>query len=232
MQQRKELNKIQLHIMRSLYLKDGQRFAELNTGITTNDHFSYHLRKLIKDEYIYKNDEGIYHLSTKGKTSVLFLDIRGDKYISQGLRACRVVLKRVIEGKEQFLIQRRTKVPFIGYLAEPGGKIQWGETVVASAQRNMYEQTGFVCDMVIKGQIHILEQYENEIVQDKYFYVLEATILDGELRDSGPTGSNHWMTEDEIYSDPKAHQGIREIHEIVSKDDYTFVEVVHTAHEY
>jgi len=232
MQRFNELNKIQFHIVKALFLRDGQRFAELNAKDVSNDHFSYHLRKLTKDGYIHKDDAGNYHLTTKGKTAALFLDTQDQKYISQGFVACRVVLCRDNNGVKEYLIQRRSKVPFKGYLAEPGGKILWGETVVESAQRNMFEQTGLECDMELKGQIHIHDLYDNNIVQDKFFFVLKARVVSGTLQDSGPTGTNHWMTEAEILQDPKVHKGVAEIHKIAAANDFSFCEVTHTTTDY
>ncbi len=232
MQKQVLLNKIQYAIVRSLFLKDAQRFSELNQDSIANDHFSYHIRTLIGNGYIYKDSEGKYHLTTTGRTSATLLKNDESSYVNQGFVACRVVLTRERNGEKQYLLQRRTAVPYMGSYAEPGGKIIWGEPVLQSAHRNMLEQTGLDCDLEIKGQVHIIDDFENEVVQDKYFYVIKATNPKGTLKEFGSTGVNVWMSEKEVKSNPKVLHAVQLIGEIADSPTYRFEETIYYPDEY
>ncbi len=226
------INEVQAQIMRQLFTHDTLRFSEINIDDVPSDQFSYHLRQLIKNGLIEKLEDSRYRLSVMGKSRAILLDTRSSKYIDQGFVACRVVLSRDHEGKKQYLVQKRTKVPYRGYVSEPGGKILFGEDVVTAAKRNMLAETGLVCDMAVRGIAHFKDEYKESIVQDKFFFVIKATNPRGEVLKNGPTGENVWMSFDEIAAYKNTHQGVTDMIKIVDGENFEFTEATHVVDEY
>jgi len=232
MNHRTSINEVQAFIMGQLFRRGTLRFAEINTRGFPSDQFSYHLRQLIKHELVDKSDQGLYSLSVNGRTRAILLDSKSNRFIDQGFVACRIILARNQKGRQQYLMQRRTKVPYRGYISEPGGKIVFGEDILAAAQRNMLAETGLTCDMELRGIMHLKDKYLGQIVQDKFFFVVWATGPRGELLPKGETGENRWMSFDEIVTDPKAHQGVTDIITMAEAGKFGFGEQTHTVTEY
>ncbi len=226
------INEAQAFIMRQLFTRGALRFAEINTRGFPSDQFSYHLRQLIKRGLVDKSDQGIYSLSVDGRTQAILLDSKSDRFIDQGFIACRIILARNQKGRRQYLMQRRTKVPYQGYLSEPGGKIVLGEDVLAAAERNMLAETGLMCHMELRGMMHLKDKYLGRIVQDKFFFVLRATEPRGELLPKGETGENRWMSIDEIIADPKTHQGVTDMIAMAESGKLSFGEQTYIVGEY
>lgn len=218
--------------MRELFMRGPLRFAQINSGNVPSDQFSYHLRQLIKYGLVEKSGEGVYELSVNGRSRAIMLDVRTDTFIEQGFVACRVILERDSPEGPQYLVQYRTKVPYRGNIAEPGGKVLFGEDVLEAAQRNMQVETGLTCDMMLCGLVHFKDEYLGRIVQDKYFFVVRATNPQGELLPAGPTGENVWLALDEIAANPKTHQGVTDMIAMAVAGGFGFAEHTHVTAEY
>jgi ADP-ribose pyrophosphatase YjhB (NUDIX family) len=227
-----DVNEVQGLIMRQLYLHDELRFSEINTDGFPSDQFSYHLRQLIKYGIVEKSDKGRYTLSVAGRSRAIMLDTKTNKFIEQGYVACRVLLAREHSGTRQYLMQRRARVPFQGYICEPGGKVLFGEDIAAAAKRNMLAETGLECDMLVRGIVHLKDDYRSRIVQDKYFFMVRATNPRGTLLKKGGTGENMWMTLEQIAASSKVHQSVADMIHMTQQDNFGFLERTHVVDEY
>lgn len=233
MQNISDFNDIQARIVRELFTREALRFAELNTLHVPSDQFSYHLRQLQKLHIIQKDSDNRYELTPEGKTKAILLDKDSDKFIRQGFVALRVVVTRTVDGRTEHLMQQRTKVPFRGYYAEPGGKILFGENVLDAAHRNFEYETGLTADFEICGLVHYKDIYQDIIMQDKFFFVIKASNVKGKLKSEGSTGKNLWIEQDELLSHPKAHAGINNIIKIAEKSQsFNFAEETFVTEEY
>jgi ADP-ribose pyrophosphatase YjhB (NUDIX family) len=141
-------------------------------------------------------------------------------------------LARDHQGAKQYLMQRRTKVPYRGNIGEPGGKVLFGEDVLAAAHRNMLVETGLDCTLELRGLVHFKDRYLGRIVQDKYFFVVRATEPQGELLTEGETGENVWMTLSEIAANPQTYQGVTDMIALSQTDSFGFIESTHTVADY
>ncbi len=227
-----DINEVQAFIMGQLFTRGPLRFAQINTRAFSSDQFSYHLRQLLKYGLVEKSEDGIYNLSVNGRSRSVLLDTKSNQFIEQGFVACRVILAREHDGRRQYLMQYRTKVPYTGNIAEPGGKILFGEDVLVAAGRNMLKETGLTCAMQLCGLVHFKDEYLGRIVQDKFFFVVWATEPHGELLAKGETGENVWMTLDEIEANPKTHQGVTDMIALAEGGAFGFIEQTHVMDEY
>ncbi len=226
------VNEVQALIMRQLFMKDALRFSEINEDDFPSDQFSYHLRQLSKNGLIEKTADNRYQLSITGRSRAILMDAHSNKFIEQGFVACRIVLTRQHAGVTQYLVQQRTKVPYRGYISEPGGKILFGEDVIVAGVRNMKAETGLTCDLVVKGLAHFKDNYQAQIVQDKFFFILAASNPVGEILVHGATGDNVWLSMEEIQHHPKAHQGLTDLITVAEGDSFGFIESTHFVDEY
>lgn len=218
--------------MRQLFTRGSLKFSEINVDNVPSDQFSYHLRQLIKYGLVDKTPEGLYTLSVNGRTRAILLDSRSNKFIEQGFTACRVILAREYEGQKQYLMQKRTRVPYTGSIAEPGGKVLFGEDILEAAKRNMLVETGLECDMKVNGIVHFKDDYLGRIVQDKFFFLIHATNPKGDLLPVGVTGENVWMTIKELEANPKTHQGVVDMIKLAEAEHFGFAERTHIMNEY
>ncbi len=232
MKQQSDINEIQALIIRQLFTHGSLRFSQINVRAVPSDQFSYHLRQLVKHGLVDKTDEGVYSLSVRGRSQAVLLDTKSNHFIRQGFVACRIVLSRERNGQKQYLMQRRTKVPYRGSISEPGGKILFGEDILVAARRNLLVETGLICDLEICGIVHFKDEYKGKVVQDKFFFVIRATAPKGELLEMGETGQNVWMTLQEIQADSATHQGVTDMIGLTETGAFGFAEQRHVMHEY
>src|SRR3990167_4594834 len=61
-----KIHEFQISILKELLFKPNARFRDLNKVDITNDHFTFHLKQLVKSGLVIK-ENGVYNLSDTGK---------------------------------------------------------------------------------------------------------------------------------------------------------------------
>ncbi|HSX30790.1 MAG TPA: NUDIX domain-containing protein [Candidatus Saccharimonadales bacterium] len=228
------VNGVQAGIIRQLFYRERLRFAQLNVDRVPSDQFSYHLRQLVKWGVVEKGADNQYSLTINGKDRALMLSPKHNSFIVQGFVAVRVVLSKIENGTEYFLLQKRTMVPYKGTYGTPGDKIMFGEDVVEAAVRAMRQQTGLACDMELRGIRHIKDRFENKLRQDKYFFVFSATNPRGKLHpvSAAGNGKNVWLSLAELEASGRSIQGGVDILQTAKNTTLTFQEVTYDVDSY
>jgi ADP-ribose pyrophosphatase YjhB (NUDIX family) len=100
----------------------------------------------------------------------------------------------VTNERGEILMQRRVDNNF---WALPGGTMDFGETIVQTAEREVREETGL--DVRVDGIIgtfsdprHIIEYSDGEVRQ-QFNICFHATLLGGELRSSNESKEVRWI---------------------------------------
>ncbi|WP_163101994.1 8-oxo-dGTP diphosphatase [Peribacillus alkalitolerans] len=132
----------------------------------------------------------------------------------------------VQNGDNVLLIKRPTEKGFPGYLA-PGGKIDFPESILEGAVREVKEETGLtVTNLIFKG----LDEYVNPKDRVRYMvFNYWTNTFHGSLLDNPPEGELHWIPIDQVLHLPLQdwfrekftlflEQGTFEIHRVWDTD--------------
>lgn len=182
-------------ILRELLFNPNSRFTDLNIQGLSNDHFSYHIKVLIQDGYVTKN-ESKYLLTNKGKEFANRMDTDNTEIEKQPKVAVIIIATKHINGKKHLLVQERTKEPYFGYYGFITGKIRFGEKVSETAKRELKEEAGLEGGNIVIKRIvhdHVVLEDSGDLVEDKMFYVVLIKNPKGDLVDTR-NGKNKWIT--------------------------------------
>jgi len=220
------MHQTQKDILGILIFKEKARFAELNISSISNDHFAFHLKRLIEQGLIKKNNQGFYSLSIVGKECANRLDVDSKKIDIERQAKIGVLVVCVNDSKNtKYLIQQRLKHPYYGFYGFISGKIRWGETVCEAAQRELEEETGLKAKVHLVGIEHKIDySKENKLLEDKYFYIVKATNPMGQLLESFRGGRNTWLTKEDVKKLPDLFDDVLKAIEVVDKGRLTFFE--------
>ncbi|TSC83503.1 MAG: putative NUDIX hydrolase [Microgenomates group bacterium Gr01-1014_16] len=190
-----KIHDFQISILRELLFKPNARFRDLKTVDVTNDHFTFHVNRLIQEGLITKS-AGKYSLTTRGKEFANRMDTDSLQLERQAKLAVALHAVRIKDEVAEYLVHRRLKEPFYGWYGSHSGKIRWGETPLDAARREFLEETSLAGDFIHKGIVHYHYFHKDgQLLEDKYFWVYKIENTKGELKAKVPEGENIWMTE-------------------------------------
>lgn len=139
-----EQDEIKHHIERSIlsYLMTHEyaRFSDMRPDKVDTNLFSYHLKLLIKRDFVTKTDKG-YTLSRHG---LVYVDrVNADK-MRVRTQPKIITMLLIQDGYGKILLQRRDKQPYINTWTLPYGKLHIDdESVLMAARRESIEKLGF-----------------------------------------------------------------------------------------
>lgn len=215
-----DLHEIQMKIIIGLMTKEKLRFSELNQDGISTDLFSFHLRELLKNDLIEKNEE-YYKLTTSGKEYGNRLDTDRKVYEKQA-KVC--VLLTPMNGNK-ILMQQRLKHPYFGFFGLVGGKVKYGESIFETAKRELLEETG----LEGKVDLMLIEHKtdcgtEGQVLEDKFFYIFKATKLKGKLIKEFEHGKNVWVEKSKVKDLENLFDDVLQIFSLIEKEEFKFVE--------
>lgn len=219
-----EIHPFQASILRELLFNPNARFRDLKKVDIENDHFSFHLNRLVNEGLVIK-ESGTYHLSQKGKEFANRMDTDSLEIEKQAKVAVALHPIRINKVEKEYLIHQRLKEPFYGWYGSHSGKIKWGETPLQAAERELLEETGLTGDFELKGISHILHSHQDgRLLEDKYFWSYLITNLQGDLMEEIEEGRNIWMTEAKFRQQENTFASFDELAEVLDSDSVVYVE--------
>ena len=222
-----KVHQAQVDILHVLLFKPHAGFAELQkaSGLTS-DHFNFHIKQLLEQDFVAKNKDGKYLLTIKGKE----FSNRFDTDAREVERQPKVAVCLIIRDNEgRTLMQQRLKQPYYGWWGRPTGKIRWGETVLEAAARELMEETKLEADLEFRGIYHKMDfnQETGKLLEDKIFFNIMGSNPRGDLQVDFEGGRNQWMTADEIKAQEHSFVILDDPRQMSEPGAIEFVEVHH-----
>lgn len=232
MPNQQEINEIQAAILRNLQLADSTRFAQLNVDKIPSDQFSYHLRQLQKYGLVHKTTDNVYTLTQEGRTRTIMLRKDQNGFIEQGFVAVRLVISRMRNNVREYLMFERKLVPYKNTYGTPGNKVYFGEDVLEAARRIAQTELGLECQLEVKALCHIRDKYQDDFVQDKYFFICSGTDASGTLKEDSRRGRHFWISREDLERSGKSIQGNDIILDLADSPIFQFKEYVFEVDSY
>ena len=229
-----DLHPVQSNILLVLLFKPEAKFVELNKLKVSNDHFTFHLKRLIDMGFIQKKPNSKYILTTKGKEFSNRFDTENVTVERQAKTAVLIVgVRKNNKGEPEYLVQQRLKQPYYGFYGFVTGKVKWGETVSLAASREFEEETGLKAKMTLVGIKHKMDySKKGELLEDKFFYVFRASNTKGRLVEEFEGGRNSWLAQNKIFELHDLFDGVRESIDLADSQKLSFVETKYKVHGY
>lgn len=142
---------IQRDLIDRLMHSDGLRFSEFKPDGMESNIFTYHLKSLIKLDYLTKIDNQ-YCLTTKGLNYVDSLSSVNNRPSKQPKIIAIIAVKNI---NNQWLLLERKLQPYRGQLMLPSGKQHFGENITTHAKRELFEKTGIDIPLTFRGIANI-----------------------------------------------------------------------------
>jgi 8-oxo-dGTP pyrophosphatase MutT (NUDIX family) len=218
------LHTVQMQILRELLFRPNSRFTDLNISKLTNDHFSYHVKTLIDLGYVTKQIDK-YNLTSVGKEFANRMDTENTTMEKQPKVSVLIIPHKLVDGVDYYLVQKRQKEPYFGYMGFMSGKMRYGEKVFETAARELMEEMGLEAQFEYRYLLHeMVYDKDGKILEDKFFHVVKAFETKGELLTTTESGNNEWLTKEQFYAcKPKYHSEI-EIFEWYESGTKEFIE--------
>lgn len=221
------LHDAQVAILHVLLFRPEANFSQLQKeGNLTSDHFTFHLKRLLEQGIVEKNADGQYVLTVAGKEYANRFDTDARKIERQPKVAVLLLISR---DDGRMLCQQRLKQPYYGFWGRPTGKVQWGETILETAARELMEETGVTAKLELKEIHHKMDYDKNtkKLLEDKIFFSVVGTYISGELKEEFEGGRNAWMSLEEVQAQEKVFDGIERGFKTREQTGISFLEKPH-----
>lgn len=183
------MHRIEKYVLHRLILSPSSRYAKIKPKGVEGNLFMYHLKKLIKENFIRKKNDGRYELTPAGK---LFADKLSLKSFQPRILPNIVTLIACKNQKGEFLLYKRKRQPFLGLIGFPYGKIHLGEKIADAAKRELKEKTGFSATLTHKGDVYITTFQNGELISHVFCHVFSGETPKGQLKRDTEIGKCFW----------------------------------------
>ncbi len=221
------LHIIQKQILRELIFHPNANFSDLNISGLTNDHFSYHIRTLVKLGLVEKGEKG-YRLTIAGKKLAGKMDTDNLTLEKQPKVTMLICPEKVVDGQIFYGIQTRLKEPYYGFKGFMSGKVKFGEKIFEAAERELMEEMGITGKFQFIYELHeMVYDKSGNMLEDKYFHAIKVKEVQGELVTDGDGCKNEWMTKEQFWASSPLYHNEVEIFDWFEKETKGFKEKVY-----
>lgn len=190
---------IQKGILAKLIANPYLRYSQLKPKNIEGNHFMYHLKVLMREGLVVKNEDGYYLLSAEGKRNADSLSLQDYKPRKQ---PSIVTLITCQNEKGQWLVYKRKRQPLIHQIGFVYGKLHIGETVLQAAHRELKEKTGLECELTHRGDGYITIYEQDEAVSQVMFHLFYGKHPYGKLKKADKIGEASWVWPQEFAYPP------------------------------
>jgi ADP-ribose pyrophosphatase YjhB (NUDIX family) len=196
------LHPVEVSIFYSLRHGETTRFADLMrpTDLTSDD-FKFYLKRLVDCGWVQKMPAGGYRLTLTGKELANNLDNVKRTQQKQPKLSVVVIAQRTVNGKVEYVFQRRSRQPYLGRWGLLSGPVAWGESFEQAAVRELTKQTGLAATCTVRSFARVVDVLsDGDLLEDKLFALVVAADITGELTNDWHGGQNAWLTLEQLES--------------------------------
>lgn len=187
------MHQIQKHILKKVSTDKKCRYSDLKPKNVEGNLFVYHLKSLMREGYLEIKSEK-YSLTPAGQR---FMDRVSFETMSERIQP-KIVTLLVIEKDKKYLLYKRRRSPFAGYIGFPYGKIHLEERLLEASHRELLEKTGLNANLKHRGEVYISVNNETELISHMLCHVFTGKNPSGNLKTDTLIGECFWGKIDEI----------------------------------
>lgn len=181
---------IQKNIVYNLALVESARFGELKPEDVENKLFDYHLKKVIAEGLVAKNEDGEYTLTTKGRRVGKDAIKKSDHLIDRAYSVLFLAIRRESDGA--WLLCRRKTHPLLGKVGFMNAQPSLTQHAAEVAHDEALRKTGLNCAFTVRGSGYLRIYEHDQLESFTHFTVLECTDAQGELRQLDELAEYYW----------------------------------------
>jgi predicted transcriptional regulator len=185
-------------ILYTLRHTSSARYSDLQkpTGLES-DVFKFHLRKLVRNGYVLKEDS-VYILTATGKEFAN--NLHGNHVQKQPKLSLFLIVSRTNQnGIIEYLLQERHRNPFYGYIGCLSGPAKWGEEFETTAKEELMKQAGITATFKVASFKRVRDHDPRQVLlEDKLFVILQAHIDTNVPLQEWSGGTNMWLSLEKI----------------------------------
>lgn len=201
-----DLHPIQIQILKTLLFKPEARFSDLNQSELTNDHFTFHIRQLVKLGLISKS-ENKYELTDKGKELAGRIDTSTDSIVLQPKLGVAVAMFR----GDEVLLNKRLKQQSLGQVGLHTEKVKIGEKLTDTVQRCVRKEIGDVDFRSEFAGVSHAQFINDELWLDVVLICFKCEYKSGEALPGNEEGENVWVKTSELDKVENLMSGIGDV---------------------
>jgi ADP-ribose pyrophosphatase YjhB (NUDIX family) len=183
------VNRVQRSIIKKLLSAPKLRYAQIKPKNVEGNLFTYHLRKLITEGLIDKSKEGLYGLTAQGK---LFVDRLSMKTLSPRIQPKIVTMMVIKNDKDEYIVYKRKREPFIKHIGFPHGKIHLGESVYDASHRELTEKVGFDTELSHRGEVYATVFENSELVTHILCHIFSGAVRKQLIKGTDRSADCYW----------------------------------------
>ena len=209
---------VQLDILKQLLFKPKARFRDLNKSDLTNDHFTFHLKRLIGLGLIEK-EGNIYQLTPPGLEIAGRLDLKSMQIVRPPKVGVCLFITREKEGKIEVLLEERLKDPSKGKIGSHTQKVSFGESLFETAERCLKEETGLTGKFEYAGVIRIIRKKRDYPAVDVLLNFFRVKNPKGKLITKTSESRNYWTPLEKVYEVKNTFEHYKEDLKLLLRDN-------------
>lgn len=188
------LHHIQKSIINVLASTDPARYADLKPADMDGNQFTYHLKQLVADKLIEKNEDSTYSLTQKGRSYLI-------RRFENAEDSAHTIFLVIIRHGDKVLLRERKVQPMNGYIGFVHGEPVAGEPLDVTIQNRVKAKTGIDIDIhkiITHGSGLIRIKQDGQTQSFSHAIIAEILVDNDELPISeDETGKNFWMHDDD-----------------------------------
>jgi ADP-ribose pyrophosphatase YjhB (NUDIX family) len=199
---------VQLSILKQLLYKPKARFRDLNTFDLTNDHFTFHIKRLI-DLGLVDKISNLYKLTPTGLEIAGRLDLEKLQVIKQPKVGVLLCVTRKKLGVNEVLLEERLRDPSKGKIGFHTEKVHFGESLQETVKRCLEMEIGFKGKYTYIGAVRMIKVRNSSTVTDVLLNYFKVNSITGALKTKTKESRNFWVKFKDANKLKNTHHGFK-----------------------